>query len=86
MLKTFGVASQDAAEMRYISQRGRLGAGNVSRVLIFNPDALSDLELASANFQNLTALDKGLLFNGHIMKGHESSPGNLAVLYDRRAV
>ncbi len=86
MLKTFGVTSQDAAEMRYVARQGRLGAGNVNRVFIFNPDAPSDLELASANFQNLTALDKGLFFNGHIMKGHESSPGNLAVLYDRRAV
>ena len=86
MLKTFGVTSQDAAEMRYVSQRGRLGAGNVNRVFIFDPDALAELELASANFRYLTALDKGLLFNAHIMKGHESSPGNLAVLYDRRAV
>ena len=86
MLKTFGVASQDATEMRYVSQRGRLGAGNVNQVFIFDPDALSNLEMASANFQNLTALDKGLLLNGHIMKGHQSSPGNLAVLYDGCAV
>ena len=83
--KTFGVASQDAAEMRYVSKRGRLGTGQVNRVFIFNPAVLSAAELASASFETLTALNKGLLFTGHIMKGHEASKGNLVVLYDKRA-
>ena len=85
LLKTFGVASQDAADMRYVSKRGRLGTGQVNRVFIFNPAVLSTAELASASFENLTALNKGLLFTGHIMKGHEASKGNLVVLYDKRA-
>ena len=83
--KTFGVASQDAEQMRYVSKRGRLGTGHVNRVFIFNPAVLTAAELASATFDSLTALNKGLLFNGHIMKGHEASKGNLVVLYDRRA-
>lgn len=83
--KTFGVASQDAAEMRYVSKRGRLGTGHVNRVFIFNPAVLSAAELASATFDSLTALNKGLLFTGHVMKGHEASKGNLVVLYDKRA-
>ena len=86
LLNTFGIAAEDSAAMRYVSKRGRLGTGHVNRVYIFNPTALSDLELASANYQNLTALNKGLLFTGHIMKGHEMSKSNVVVLYDKRAV
>ena len=84
LFNTFGVAPGNAAQMRYVSKRGRLGTGNVNRVFIFNPAALSDTELDSANYDNLTALNKGLLFNGHIMKGPETSKENMVVLYDRR--
>ena len=83
---THGIGSEDSAAMRYVSQRGRLGTGNVNRVYIFNPAALSDVELASANYDKLTALNKGLLFTGHIMKGSETMKSNLVVLYDKRAV
>ena len=86
LLKTFGVESEDAAAMRYVSRRGRLGTGQVDRVCIFNPAVLSGPELASANYENLTALNKGLLFTGHIMKGPEYSNTNVVVLYDQRAV
>lgn len=84
--KTFKIELADSAAMRYVSKKGRLGTGNVNRVYIFNPAALSATELASANYENLKTLNKGLLFTGHIMKGHETSKGNLVVLYDRRAV
>lgn len=86
LLSTFGIASEDTAAMRYVSKRGRLGTGHVNRVYIFNPAALSAQELASASYENLTALNKGLLFTGHIMKGPETSRSNMVVLYDKRAV
>ena len=84
LLNTFGVAAEDAAAMRYVSKRGRLGTENVNRVYIFNPTALSEGELATANYEKLTALNRGLLFTGHIMKGHETSKSNVVVLYDKR--
>ena len=84
--KTFGVVAEDAAKMRYVSKRGRLGTGNVNRVCIFNPAVLSAPELAAANYQNVAALKSGLLFTGHIMKGPETSKMNLVILYDKRAV
>ena len=72
--------------MRYVAKRGRLGTGHVNRVFIFNPAMLSHLELASANYENVTTLKKGLLFTGHIMKGHETSKANLVVLSNQRAL
>lgn len=85
LLKTFGLESGDTAAMRFVSQRGRLGNEQVSRVCIFNPAALSGPELASANYSNLMTLNKGLLFTGHIMSSHQFSNENMVVLYDKRA-
>ena len=84
LLKTFGIASEDAEEMRYVAKRGRLASGQVNRVCIFNPAVLSVPELASANYERLMTLDKGLLFTGHIMKSPEFSNADLVVLHDRR--
>ena len=86
LLKTFGIESDDTAEMRYVSQRGRLGTGQVNRVCIFNPAVLSGTELAAGTYESLMALKKGLLFTGHIMKGPENSNTNVVVLYDQRAM
>ena len=72
--------------MRYVAKRGGLGAGHVNRVFISNPAMLSHPELASANYENLTTLKKGLLFTGHIMKGHETSKANLVVLSNQRTL
>ena len=50
LLNKFSIASGDAAAMRYVAKRGRLGTGQVNRVFIFNPAMLSHLELASASY------------------------------------
>ena len=84
LLSAYGITGEDAEGMRYVSKRGRLGTGHVNRVYIFNPAALSNQELADANYENLTASNKGLLFTGHIMKGPEASKSNVVVLYDKR--
>ena len=86
LLKTFGIESHDAAEMRYVSKRGSLGTGQVNRVCIFNPAVLSGTELAAGTYESLMALKKGLLFTGHIMKGPENSNTSVIVLYDQRVL
>ncbi len=86
MLNKFSIASEDAGAIRYVAKRGRLGTGHLNQVFIFDPAMLSHLELASANYEYLTTLKKGLLFTGHIMKGHETSKANLVVLSNQRAL
>ncbi len=86
LLKKFGIGSEDAVAMRYVAKRGRLGSGQVNRVCIFDPAVLSTLELASANYERVMTLNKGLLFTGHIMKSPEFSNANVVVLHDRRGV
>ena len=86
LLKTFSIQSEDAAAMRYVAKRGRLGSGQVNRVCIFNPAVLSGTELAAGTYESLMALKKGLLFTGHIMKGPDYSNMNVVVLYDQRAM
>ena len=68
LLKTFEIESEDTADLRFVSERGRLGNELVNRVCIFDPAALSGPELSSASYKSLTALNKGLLFTGHIMR------------------
>ena len=85
LLKTFGIESEDASTMRYVAKRVRLGSGQVNRVCIFNPTILSGPELASANYEKLMTLNKGLLFTGHIIEGTQSSNA-MVVLNDQRAV
>ncbi len=85
LLKTFGIGSEDATTMRYVAKRGKLGNHQVNRVCIFNPSVLSVLELASANYEKLMALNKGLLFTGHIMKAPEGMSASLVILHDQRA-
>ena len=65
--------------------RPRLGNEQVNRVCIFDPAALSGPELASASYESLTALNKGMLFTGHIMRPALSSNQNMVVLHDKRA-
>ena len=36
LLNKFGIPPEDAAAMRYVSKKGRLGSGHVNRVCIFN--------------------------------------------------
>ena len=86
LLKTFGVESDEAAQMRYVSKRGRLGTGQVNRVCIFNPAVLSGTELAAGTYESLMALKKGLLFTGHVMKGPENSNTSVVVLNDQRGL
>jgi hypothetical protein len=84
LLKTFGIKTADTADMRYVAKRGRFGSDQVNRVCIFNPSVLSIPELASASFDNLMTLNKGLLFTGHIMKAPKFSKANVIFLYDKR--
>ena len=85
LLKTFQIESEDTAAMRFVSERGRLGNEQVNRVCIFDPAALTGPELASASYESLTALKKGMLFKGHIMRPPPSSNQNMVVLNDERA-
>ena len=85
LLKTFGIESEDTAAMRYVAKRVRLGSGHVNRLCIFNPTVLAGPELASANYENLMTLNKGLLFTGHIIESTASSNA-MVVLNDQRAV
>ena len=84
LLKTFGIETKDAAGMRYVSKQGKFGSNPVNRVCIFNPSVLSAPELASANYENLMASNKGLLFTGHIMKAPKFSKESVIFLYDKR--
>ena len=86
LLKKFGIESEDAVAMRYVAKRGRLGSGQVNRVCIFDPAVLSAPELASANYEKVMTLNKGLLFTGHVMKSPEFTNANVVVLHDRRGV
>lgn len=85
LLKTFEIEAEDTAAMRYAAKPGRLGNERINRVCIFSPTALSDPELASANYENLMILNKGMLFTGHMMKAPASSNAELVVLHDKRA-
>ena len=84
LLEKFNINSDDAAEMRYVKKRGRISSGPVNLICIFNPALLSSSELSSANYNNLMALNKGLLFTGHIIKGTDFS-GAVVILHDQRA-
>ena len=84
LLKTFGIETEDTAAMRYVSKRGRFGSDQVNRVCIFNPSVLSQPQLASANYENLMTLNRGLLFTGHIMKAPKFTKMNVIFLYDKR--
>lgn len=84
LTKTFGIETQDTVAMRYVSKRGRFGSDQVNRVCIFNPSVLSAPELADANYENVLASKKGLLFKGHIMKAPKFSKDNVIFLYDQR--
>lgn len=68
--------------MRYVSMRGKFGSNPVNRIC--NPSVLSAPELASANYENLMASNKGLLFTGHIMKTHKFSKERVIFLDDER--
>ena len=85
LLRTFGVGNKDAASMRYVAKRGRLGNGRVNRVCIFNPTDLSGPELASASYEKLMTLNKGLLFTGHIVED-TAFANRMVVLHDQRTV
>ena len=85
LLTNFEVESKDSDTMRYVSKRGRLGSGPVTRVCIFNPTLLSAPELAKCTYDNLMELGKGLLFTGHILNGIEFSSADSVILYDHRA-
>ncbi|MCE2457717.1 MAG: hypothetical protein J4G14_07855 [Dehalococcoidia bacterium] len=85
LLMKFGVQAGDSFDMRYVSKRGRLGSGPVTRVCIFNPTLLSAPELAKCTYENLMDLGKGLLFTGHILESIEFSSADSVILYDRRA-
>ena len=84
LLKTFGIGSEDAEGMRYVAKRGKLGNGRVNRVCIFNPTVLSGPELASASYEKLMTLKKGLLFTGHVTEGTEFA-SRMVFLSDQRA-
>lgn len=85
LLRTFGVESDDSDMMRYVSKRGKLGSGPVTRVCIFNPAMLSAPELAACSYDKMMTLNKGLLFTGHILERIEFSSADSVILYDRRA-
>lgn len=84
LLETFGIETEDIAAMRYVSKQGKFGGEQVNRVCIFNPSVLSGSQLASANYENLMTLNKGLLFTGHIIKAPKFSKMNVVFLYDKR--
>ena len=84
LMRTFEIQSEDSDMMRYVSKRGRLGSGPVTRICIFNPAMLSGPELAKCSYENLMSLGKGLLFTGHILESIEFSSADSVFLYDRR--
>jgi hypothetical protein len=45
---------------------------------------LTAAELAACTYDKLMALDKGLLFTGHILERIEFSSADSVILYDRR--
>ena len=85
MFTMFDVESAAAETMRYVAKRGRFAAGRVNRVCIFDPAALSGLELAACNYDSLMGLNKGLLFTGHVPKRTENTRGEgMVILCDQR--
>ena len=85
LLEKFKINADDASDMRFVNKRGKISSGPVNLVCIFNPGLLSGAELASASYEKLMALNKGLLFTGHVIKGTEYS-GAIVILHDQRAV
>jgi hypothetical protein len=84
LLGKFGIESEATEMMRYVAKRGKLGTGPVTRICIFTPAMLTAAELAACTYDKLMALDKGLLFTGHILERIEFSSADSVILYDRR--
>ena len=85
LLSEFGVESEAADSMRYVTKRSRFGGLPAKLFCVFDQATVLDAKLAACTYNGMMDRKESLLFSGHILSGlYQTTGGTHVYLKDLR--
>ncbi|MFC1935852.1 hypothetical protein ACFLX9_03755 [Chloroflexota bacterium] len=79
LLSKFGVESEAADSMRYVTKRSRFGGLPAKLVCVFDQATVPDAKLVACTYDGMMDRKESLLFSGHILSGLYQTTGKAFV-------